>query len=167
MAVCCIRPNFLVLVRGNIRGIIGFSIRGFREFLMDVKHVSCLPVEGDDKANQPVIDVGEAHGRALLIEVVDDVVGKGVSYVLSPNRSYHGGHRRTPPRESALGSLSKGKLLSQRGGGPSRSATHVRLVENSPRTLEDQSGSTGTRVTGKALFHAQRKRALFLFLSFA
>jgi len=39
---------------------------------MDVEHVPCLCVESDDKANQLVIDIREAHG-ALLFEVVDDV----------------------------------------------------------------------------------------------
>jgi|RhiMethySRZTD1v2_1073278.scaffolds.fasta_scaffold605304_2 hypothetical protein len=72
MAPRGIRPNFLPLIRRNVCGIAGFSINGFDEFLMDVEHVPCLCVESDDKANQLVIDIREAHG-ALLFEVVDDV----------------------------------------------------------------------------------------------
>jgi hypothetical protein len=72
MAARGVRANFLVLVWRNVFGITGPSINGFDEFLVDVEHVSRLCVEGDDKANQLVIDIREAHG-ALLFEVVDDV----------------------------------------------------------------------------------------------
>jgi hypothetical protein len=75
MAPGGIGSNLLALFRGNVGATARFSITSFHELFMHVEHVSCLCVESDDNANQPMIDLGDAHRVPLLSKPIVGAVG--------------------------------------------------------------------------------------------
>jgi hypothetical protein len=75
MAPGGIGSDLLALFRRNVGAAARPSIDGFHEFLVHVEHISRLCVESDDKANQLVIDLGDAHLVPLLSKPIVGVVG--------------------------------------------------------------------------------------------
>jgi hypothetical protein len=80
MAPGGVGSDLLALFRRNVGAAARPSIDGFHEFLVHMEHVSRLRVEGDDNANQLVIDLGDAHLVPFLSKPIAGVVGLNAIY---------------------------------------------------------------------------------------